>query len=426
MFQRILGSADTGRLIVTGVAACVDPTGLALSGFGLDALIKARDQYLAKHPALAMLAREIDEAFHGALAEPSYDKPEDARELLPQMLAVAMTHASDFVECDLDPDAILRELTQRFRASDQPDHRRDDILSAFDRLYRPLLTQTCNDPRLKAALDPALYRSQRAEQRDMAERQRAMEQKIDRLLAQNEGLIGVVRKLAEGSEIDPDAMLTLPEMQLLAARFGEDAIECRSALLQFLTLKAEEYDSLKHQVEAIDDGLKRLSNLKAAAQDAIARVDLEEVETLLSRVQEVELEEAARTAELRAENALLRGRVDQAYRLFCAAADSFAGVDEEEPAHRRNRYRETLYQHALRYGGDGLTRAAEIIRPAIALLEKTGNKTDWATTTQNLAIALETQGSRTAGEAGTALLAEAVAAYREALSVFTEATHPVR
>jgi tetratricopeptide (TPR) repeat protein len=37
---------------------------------------------------------------------------------------------------------------------------------------------------------------------------------------------------------------------------------------------------------------------------------------------------------------------------------------------------------------------------------------------------LQTQGTRTVGEAGTALLAEAVAAYRQALEVFTRATLP--
>ena len=37
---------------------------------------------------------------------------------------------------------------------------------------------------------------------------------------------------------------------------------------------------------------------------------------------------------------------------------------------------------------------------------------------------MQTQGEHTAGEAGTTLLAEAVAAYRQALEVFTRATLP--
>ncbi|MCO8145575.1 tetratricopeptide repeat protein [Rhodovulum tesquicola] len=50
---------------------------------------------------------------------------------------------------------------------------------------------------------------------------------------------------------------------------------------------------------------------------------------------------------------------------------------------------------------------------------------DWAGTQNNLGIALETQGTRTAGPEGAALLGEAVDAYREALRVRTEADHPV-
>jgi len=49
----------------------------------------------------------------------------------------------------------------------------------------------------------------------------------------------------------------------------------------------------------------------------------------------------------------------------------------------------------------------------------------WAMTTQNLAIALAEQGTRTEGEAGAALLGQAVDAGSEALKVFTRADHPV-
>jgi hypothetical protein len=47
-------------------------------------------------------------------------------------------------------------------------------------------------------------------------------------------------------------------------------------------------------------------------------------------------------------------------------------------------------------------------------------------TTQNLAVALRNQGSRTEGAAGAALLGQAVEACRAALEVFTRADHPVQ
>ena len=70
-----------------------------------------------------------------------------------------------------------------------------------------------------------------------------------------------------------------------------------------------------------------LGNLKAAAKDAAERLDFAEVEALLARVDEVETEIAAQTKELRADNALLQGKIDAAYAHLSAAADSFQGLD---------------------------------------------------------------------------------------------------
>ncbi|MEP2268386.1 MAG: helix-turn-helix transcriptional regulator, partial [Marinomonas sp.] len=159
--------------------------------------------------------------------------------------------------------------------------------------------------------------------------------------------------------------LSREDLQNLAARFELDGVYTMpdGELRRLLTLKADEHRALKSEVDNIDDGLIRLSNLKAAAQDAIARVNLDEVEDLLSRVQEVELEEAAKTAELRANNALLRGRVDQAYRILCAAADSFAAVDLLEPARRKILgYAEKIMRHDMRFGGAGLPLSVEMMR----------------------------------------------------------------
>ena len=50
---------------------------------------------------------------------------------------------------------------------------------------------------------------------------------------------------------------------------------------------------------------------------------------------------------------------------------------------------------------------------------------DWATTQNNLAVALQQQGTRTQGAEGKNLLAQAVTAYRSALEVRTRADHPV-
>lgn len=220
--------------------------------------------------------------------------------------------------------------------------------------------------------------------------------------------------------------LTRAQLETLASRFELDKPYEASdgALVEFLTNKAQDYRALRAEVAAIDDGLKRLSNLKSAAQGAIESGDLDEVETLLSRVQEVELEEAAKTAELRASNALLRGQTDLAFRIFSAAADSFAAVDPDKPVALRLKWEDHLYTHGLRYGGDGMILSAQMIRDALRLLDRGQNSALWARAQNNFAIALEIQGSRTEGPEGAALLAQAVRAYRAALEVSTRETHP--
>ncbi|MCA3448678.1 MAG: helix-turn-helix transcriptional regulator, partial [Rhodobacter sp.] len=197
------------------------------------------------------------------------------------------------------------------------------------------------------------------------------------------------------------------------------------ALRSFLTKKAEEYRAYRVQIDALDERIAGLGNLKAAAQGAAERLDFDMVEELLSRVHEVETDIAAKTAEARAANALLRGQVDQAYRLLSAAADSFAGIDPLEPARRRSGYEDRLYSHGLRYGGPGLALSAQMTRDALADLPQATDPALWASLQNNLAIALRNQGSRTEGAAGAALLGQAVDAYRAALEVRTRADHPV-
>ncbi|MEP2889101.1 helix-turn-helix domain-containing protein, partial [Tateyamaria sp.] len=223
--------------------------------------------------------------------------------------------------------------------------------------------------------------------------------------------------------------LSREDLQNLAARFELDGVYTMpdGELRRLLTLKADEHRALKSEVDNIDDGLIRLSNLKAAAQDAIARVNLNEVEELLSRVQEVELEEAAKTAELRANNALLRGRVEQAYRILCAAADSFAAVDPLEPARRKILgYAEKLMRHGMRFGGAGLALGIEMMRRTATQNLKSLDASLWAAGKNAEAIGLRNQGTRTDGPKGADLLAQTVAAYRAALEVYTRADHPVQ
>jgi tetratricopeptide (TPR) repeat protein len=78
-------------------------------------------------------------------------------------------------------------------------------------------------------------------------------------------------------------------------------------------------------------------------------------------------------------------------------------------------------------GEAGLALLAEAVaayRTALTIYTEAAMPIEWAMTQNNLGNVLGTQGERTGGEAGLALLGEAVAAYRAALRVYTEPAMP--
>ncbi len=82
----------------------------------------------------------------------------------------------------------------------------------------------------------------------------------------------------------------------------------------------------------------------------------------------------------------------------------------------------SLYEAGIRTKGADtqkfLGEAVAAYREALTVRTKAELPQDWATTQNNLGLVLRDQGTRTDGEAGTRLLAEAVQAYRAALTVY--------
>lgn len=76
----------------------------------------------------------------------------------------------------------------------------------------------------------------------------------------------------------------------LARAFGMEDPERSSdtALRAFLADKAQEYHAYRTQIDALDDRVAAIANLKGAAQDAAERLDFDAVETLLERVHTVD------------------------------------------------------------------------------------------------------------------------------------------
>ena len=87
-----------------------------------------------------------------------------------------------------------------------------------------------------------------------------------------------------------------------------------------------------------------------------------------------------------------------------------------------------LRDQGIRTGGERgtqlLAEAVAAYRQALEVRTRETLPQQWATTQNNLGTALKDQGIRTGGERGTQLLAEAVAAYRQALEVRTRETLP--
>ena len=230
------------------------------------------------------------------------------------------------------------------------------------------------------------------------------------------------------AQLDDIASLTRDQLELLASRFEIPAPHDRfdAELADILTKKAEEYRAYRAEIEAIDERTRGLGNLKAAAQDAANNLNFEEVEDLMSRVHEVELEVASETAKIRARNALLRGRSGQAYRIICAAADSFGAIDPLEPVRRKIlEYAEFLARLGMRFGGDGLVLSVDLMQDVATDQLCLTQPSLWAAAQNALGIALQNQGIRAAGDQGTELLAGAVTAFGAALSIRTKDAHPL-
>ncbi|MDA7428672.1 hypothetical protein PGB28_09390 [Primorskyibacter aestuariivivens] len=265
------------------------------------------------------------------------------------------------------------------------------------------------------------------------------------------------------------------QMETLALRFEIDGIYdlADDALRAELEEKAKDYRALKQQIAALDENVAEIARIKAAAERAAADGAFEQVHELLSAADIAETAIAANTKITLANNALLIGRVEKAFHILSAVADSFRSVDVMAPAMLRGRLYEVLYDHGARYAGDGSVFAEQMLRDALAVLPDdvaaeqripllgnlaktlcqsgerqssdagasklveavsrfrdilalTPRETDWetwATTQNNLGTALQTLGER---ETGTTRLEEAVAAYRDALEERTRDRVPLQ
>ena len=388
-------SIKTGQLLVAVAAAMSNPTSIFIGRAALTALSLLSDELSERNPALLKLAAEIERDFNRELAKPAYDKPADTRQLLPQMLEISAARM-EFAEHGLDAGRILDDLIDRL---DSPDYRPEHI-RAFRRLLAPILADICNDPRLKQALDPALTRLQ-------MQRQQEQSSQIEAILARLGGI---------EHALEAPAALAPADLAALAARFGAPAGAGHATLIEFLTDKADEYRLYRDQIDSLDERISAVAALKSQALGAAEKLDFDAVEDILAAVTNTEATLFAETTLARAQNALMRGRAEQAFSLLSAAADSFGAVSPAEPPRRRNHHAGLLLAHGQRYGGPALMLAAEMLDTAAAQARATDQPALLSACLQNRAIALHNQARFSAGSEAIALLDEAVAVFETALA----------
>lgn len=355
------------------------------------------------------LAEELGSELQKKLAEPGLN--DDTRRLIPQMIEASLPSPQRVMEAGHDSAALVEMMVARLTDKEQ---RNPDHIGPFKRIVGHLLEKLLADPQFANELAPAFRKQVLAD--------------TQTIKASIEGLERQFGSLSEAlTHVGTLGKANRDQLEALASRFEIDRVfeigdtELRS----LLEAKAEEYRAYKAQIDMIDERTIGLGNLKVAAQEAADRLDLEEVENLLAIVHVTELGIAAKTAELRADNALLRGRVEEAYRLLSATADSLAAVDPVVPAMFSSNNAKRLYDHGLRYGGPGLELAENMLYAALRVCTRNDQAELWATIQSNLGLVLYDQGVRTGGAEGTSLIARAIDAYRAALEIRNEKEHPV-
>jgi hypothetical protein len=424
--------------IVTGVCAlAVDPTGTTsavITGANVtaDSYLGLRD-ILAASQATQATARVIERRIADELAAPNFHMPKDGPVLLPQMVERTVPTPTDLLRVDLaiaDPQTKASRLLELIlaRMPDEYTHRAD-LIEAFCNLLRPAYaTLFANDDFLKTQA-PAIARETHNKLSEIA----------DSLLSLSKTYVTLARSL------DDLRHLHHSQLEALAFRFGlapardmapvallamiQDAADAFRAGRQAPVKSSPQFADLYDRIQAAEDNLQFATVEQLLAEVTTIRQQiLDEATARAKAALETQLDaarELANDLERSARNALNMHDPDAAFALLSRAADSFAGLDALEPARRRADYASLLYNHALRFGGTGLALAAQMWRDGLGRVTREQDAGLWAALQNNLAIALETQGTSTAGAAGTDLLAQAVAAYDAALTVYTRDTHPV-
>ena len=416
-FDKANALAHGASTLVHIAAAVTDPTALSTLSGAANGWFALKEALNLETDGLKSLYRDTERQLQARLKTPDFHMGKTDRTALPQMLIDVRPDLAGLVAGDLNADIILSRMIKSL--GDQPYERKE----AFENWVKPVLEGLLNNKDLHAELTPQINRALLSRLSGIEKNTQEIKADTHELKADNQKIFGILRQ-HHGLEgvVDNKDTLSKDQLEAICLRFDPDFEETESvdAMRDFLKAKSKQLRAYRAAIDQMPDGAAQLHNLKAAAKDALDALDFEQVERLLSRVDEVETEISVATKVLRAKNALLRNRAEAAFDILDAAAAAQGSIDPLAPAKARLDYADLLYNHGLTFGGSGLFYAVKMIERALADLDKSKDAALWATAQNNLGIALRTLGERQGGEEGIARMNDAITAYQNALQVVTK------
>ncbi len=195
---------------------------------------------------------------------------------------------------------------------------------------------------------------------------------------------------------------------------------------------ADQFVKQVKQAEALTNDAPDIAAKRRAAAEALKDSEFEKAEALFAEIAEAHLETGRRdvlaAASAVAEQggaARLRGDLLDAAGRYARAAELAAPFDAEATWFWRFIQADILDDHGKLFPGPSQAEAVRIWRDlCLPHTPRDRRPVDWAMTQNNLGNALATQGNRLGGEAGAGALADAVAAYKAALEVYTRTDMP--
>lgn len=239
----------------------------------------------------------------------------------------------------------------------------------------------------------------------------------------------------ERANCHPSSDKRLPSklLETLADQFGIENPEASEETLEsFLRAKAIEFREMQERLTALTKTDARISNLLAAAQDALEVGQFDNADDRLADAEEIQQEEhtlaqVRKQAGLRAERAkaaLLLGDVEKAFKHFNVAAGFFSSFDHSEQAKHLYDAGLALREYGMRHPGRAVELSVAAYESALKIWTPDEHPKQWGDTMNGLGICFRRLGTRATGNLGRSFLEKAIEAHRAALTVRSRYEYP--